>query len=253
MAHGVLSREMSGSSHYQMPNPIHNHPLDVVSSAKYLGVELSDNLSWNQHIDSIAAKGKRSLGFLRHNLGCCPHDVKTRCYNTFVRPIMEYASCVWDPTTKKNITKLESVQRSAAGSVMNNYSRESSVTNMLSINLEWKSLHHRRAISKVTMLYRITNHLVDIPDTQLIPSSSTTRGNSQKFLVPASCTTLLKGSFFSHTIRLWNNLPQDVVDSPTLDASNSRVIKSRFIKIKFSGAFERKDKDLRCFWVEGYG
>ena len=201
---------------------IHNHPLEVVSSAKYLGVELSDNLSWNRNIDSIAAKGKRSLGFLRRNLGCCPHDVKTHCYNTLMRPIMEYTSRVWDPTTKKNITKVESVQRSAARYVMNNYSRESSVTNMLS-DLEWKSLHHRRAISKVTMLYWITNHLVDIPDTQLIPSSSTTRGNSQKFLVPASRTTLLKGSFFPDTIRLWNNLPQEVVDSPTLDAFRSRV------------------------------
>ena len=103
--------------------------------------------------------------------------MKTRCYNTFVRPIMQYASCVWDPTTKKNITKVESVKRCSARYVMNNYSRESSVTNMLS-DLEWKSLHHRGAISKVTMLYRITNHLVDIPDTQLISSRSTTRGNS---------------------------------------------------------------------------
>ena len=156
---------------------IHNHPLEVVSSAKYLGDELFDNLSWNRHIDSIAAKGKRSLGFLRRNLGCCPRDVKTRCYNTLMRPTMEYTSCVWDPTTKKNITKVKSAQGSAARYVMNNYSRESSVTNMLS-NLEWKSLHHRRAISKVTMLYRITNYLVDIPDTQQISSSSTTRAEA---------------------------------------------------------------------------
>ena len=73
------------------------------------------------------------------------------------------------------------------------------------------------------MLYRITNHLIDIPDNQLIPSSSTTRGNNQKFLVPATRTTLLKGSFFPDTIRLWNNLSQEVVDSPTLDAFKSRV------------------------------
>ena len=126
-------------------------------------------------------------------IGCRPRDVKTRWYNTFVWPIMEYASCVWDPTTKKNITKVESVQRSAARYIMNNYSRDSSVNNMLS-DLEWKSLHHQRAASKVTMLYRIINRLVDIPDTQLTPSSSNTRGNSQKFLVPATRTTLLKGS-----------------------------------------------------------
>ncbi|XP_072022868.1 uncharacterized protein [Amphiura filiformis] len=192
------------------------------SSSGCLGVEFTDNLSWNRQADCTSKKGMKSLGFLRRNLSCCPRDVKTRCYNTFVRPVVEYASCVWNPTTKRNITKVESVQRSAARYIMNDYSRESSVTSMLN-DLGWESLQQRRAISKATMMYRIVNHLIDIPDSQLIPSNTTTRGNSQRFHVPFSRTALLQGSFFPDTIRQWNALPQEVVESPTLDVFKSRV------------------------------
>ena len=201
---------------------IHGKPLSAVPSAKYLGVEFTNKLSWNNHIDTTANKCLRSIGFLRRNLGNCSPDIKSRCYKTLVRPIAEYASCVWDPSTKKGITKVESIQRSAARYVKGDYSRKNSVSTMLS-NLGWKSLQHRRQAAKATMMYRITNKLIDIPSNQLVPSYAATRGHSQKFVVPPARTNLLKGTFFPDTIRLWNSLPSEVVDSPTIDIFKNRI------------------------------
>jgi len=48
-----------------------------------------------------------------------------------VRPIIEFASPVWDPHTILYTNKIESIQRSAARFCFNNYSRTSSVTIML--------------------------------------------------------------------------------------------------------------------------
>ena len=154
----------------------------------------------------------------------CSRETKTACYNTLVRPIVEYASCVWDPHTSKATSKAESVQRSAARYVMNNYSRRSSVTTMID-ELQWKTLQHRRAVSKVTMMYRITNQLIDIPDDQLVPLNTPTRGHrhSKRFLIPRSRTSLLKDTFFPNTIRLWNGLPEKVVNSPSIDIFKTRV------------------------------
>ena len=92
---------------------VHGHPLKAVPSAKYLGIELTNNLSWNKHVDNTTRKGMKSLGFLRRNLRKCSRGIKTTCYNTLGRPIVEYASCVWDPHTKKNSAKVESIQHSA--------------------------------------------------------------------------------------------------------------------------------------------
>ncbi|XP_072028333.1 uncharacterized protein [Amphiura filiformis] len=152
----------------------------------------------------------------------CPLEVKAKCYNAFVRPIAEYASCVWDPHTHPNITKLESIQRQAARFVMNDYSRENSVSAMLD-ELNWDSLQHRRAVSKVTMMHRITNGLIGIPQTQLKPLETPTRGNSRRFHISNSRTTMMKGTFFPDTSHLWNTLPQHVVDSPSTDDFKARA------------------------------
>ena len=169
------NKMVNGISPIKMPSPPHHqtsqshqiyilHPWSPPRGISHvpIGVELTNTLSWNKHVDSMTKKGIRSLGFLHRNLNKCPRAIKNVCYNTLVRPIVEYANCVFDPSTKRNSAKVESVQHKAARYVTINYcSRESSVTTMLE-ELKWDSLEHRRAMAKVTMMYRITNHLIDI-------------------------------------------------------------------------------------------
>ena len=67
--------------------------LEVTKDSKYLGVTISNDLSWANHISNITAKANRTIGFLRRNIHACPKEVK----ETLVRPSIEYASAVWDP------------------------------------------------------------------------------------------------------------------------------------------------------------
>ena len=66
--------------------------LENVDNIKYLGVTVSKDLKWNTHVTMFAQKH-----FLRRNLSSCPKDVKKTGYKGLVRPILEYASPVWDP------------------------------------------------------------------------------------------------------------------------------------------------------------
>ena len=43
----------------------HSIELESVSAAKYLGVTISDDLSWGTHIANITKKANQSLGFLK--------------------------------------------------------------------------------------------------------------------------------------------------------------------------------------------
>ena len=86
---------------------------------------------------------------------------RSTCYKIFVRPSVEYASCVWDPATAKNISAVETIQRRAARFVTGEDRRTSSVSALI-MTLGWHSLSHCRAMSKMTMLYRITRGLADI-------------------------------------------------------------------------------------------
>ena len=196
---------------------IHGHDLSVVTSGKYLGVTLTDNLSWNAHVDDKTRKANNTLGFLRRNLARCPKDTKAQCYTSLVRPIIEYASSAWDPHTSRNIQQLEAVQRRAARFVMGDYKTTSSTSRMISL-LGWNSLQQRRGSSRLVMMYRITHDLVDIEaDKFLQPSTLSVRGHSMRFQLPFCRTDVFRHSFFPAGIRLWNQLPERVVAAQTLD------------------------------------
>ena len=100
---------------------LRGHVLEAVDSAKYLEVNISDDLSWKTHVDKTAAKASSTLGFLRRNLINCTKEVRERTYNTFVLPTLEYAATVWDPFLSSDINRLEQVQRRGARYVHNNY------------------------------------------------------------------------------------------------------------------------------------
>ncbi len=93
---------------------LHNTKLDSVTSAKYLGVTISNDLTWNTHIDNITKKANQTLGFLRRNIKVHSEPLKSTAYKTLVRPQLEYSSTVWSPHTESSISQIESIQRRAA-------------------------------------------------------------------------------------------------------------------------------------------
>ena len=158
---------------------LHDHKLEVTTDSKYLGVTISNDLSWVTHISNISAKTSRTVCFLRHNLNSCPTVVKAAAYTTLVRPSAEYASAVWDPNTKNQTMQLNSIQRRAARFVNNNfYDREPGSVKAMISDLGWESLEQRRAKTRDILMYKIVNNLVDIPPTLLIPADARTRGNT---------------------------------------------------------------------------
>ena len=72
----------SADVHLQTQRP---GPGISVNTAKYLGVDLSNNLSWNSHKDRTANKANSMLGFLCRNLRINNSDTKAAVYMTLVR------------------------------------------------------------------------------------------------------------------------------------------------------------------------
>ena len=54
--------------HIQFDYTLHQQRLEQVQSAKYLGITITDDLDWGQHISEISAKATKTMGFLRRNL-----------------------------------------------------------------------------------------------------------------------------------------------------------------------------------------
>ena len=82
---------------------IHGQTLETTSASKYPGITISSELSWSNHVEDVAARGNRTVWFLRRNFKECTPKVKSATYTTMVRPTLEYASAVWDPHKQKDI------------------------------------------------------------------------------------------------------------------------------------------------------
>ena len=193
------------------------HTLASEETSKYPGVELTKDMSWKPHIQNVTRKGNSTLGFLRRNLRIGNENVKSAAYFSLVRPHLEYCSTVWNPYQKDQIHDLEMVQRRAARYVTNRYHNTSSVTSMLD-HLQWETLESRRTKAQLTMIYKISNNLIDIPAAKyLSPGSSRTRSSHDiKFLPISTSTSYYRHSFFPGIIPTWNSLPAAVAESPDL-------------------------------------
>ena len=198
---------------------LNGQELESVKSHPYLGVELTQSLNWNNHINNITTKANRSLGFIKRNLKRCPEQIKDQAYKSLVRPHVEYASSVWSPHQKYQVDKLEKVQRKAARFVKNCWIREEGVmTNMLS-DLKWDSLQTRREKARLVMFYRVTHGLVDIPlpkDLLPMPCKITRNFHPKKYRPLACNTNYYMGTFFPSTVNIWNTLPAATLDQPNI-------------------------------------
>lgn len=86
--------------------------LERVSSILDLGVLLDPKLNFISHISMTANKARGVLGFVKRWAKEFKDPYITKIlYTSLVRPILEYASVVWDPVYDAHCNTLESVQK----------------------------------------------------------------------------------------------------------------------------------------------
>ena len=171
------------------------------ATSKYLGVDLQNNLSWNQHVSRVTKKANSMLGFLRRNLRKASQDTKAQAYMSMVRSIIDYCSTFCNPHQRDQKFQVEMVQRRAARFVTGRYRNTSSVTDMLDY-LGWGTHESRRTKLQLTVFYKISHDLIAIPHSRyLIPASKKTRSaHSFKFQQYPTSTDCFKVNFFPRTI-----------------------------------------------------
>ena len=164
---------------------IHDHILEQVHCATYLGIYIDSKLAINAHVDAIVMIANSTCAFLARNIPWRYRKVKQMAYTTCIRSIVECASSVSDPHTKHNTSKIEMVLQRCAHYVTGNFDRTSSVTSLLNC-LGWPTLGVRRRQYRLAMMYRIIHNQVDIHlQSFLTKTSSCTRGHSCRL-----CTVL---------------------------------------------------------------
>ena len=85
---------------------LHGQVLEVVTSAKYLGVDFSSGLSWNPHIDRITKNATRTLNFIQRN-------IKTKRYERL--PTAHWSAPSWSTQPPFGTPTLKKKKKTPAG------------------------------------------------------------------------------------------------------------------------------------------
>ncbi|UYV82634.1 hypothetical protein LAZ67_22000283 [Cordylochernes scorpioides] len=113
----VFSTDRKNRHKFNPKISINNQIIDKIRNPKYLGVILDEELRFTEHIISTSNRATRKLNILRRlcgtNWGAKPKTLRTT-YTTLIRPIMEYATPVWAPSSSSLKGRLDSVQAKAA-------------------------------------------------------------------------------------------------------------------------------------------
>jgi hypothetical protein len=192
-----------------------------VAVHKHLGLSFSNDLTWNVHIGEILTKATKKLGILRLLRYKLDRLSLERIYKCLIRPVLEYADCVWNNPNANNILmdSLEKFQLNAARVVTGATARCD--TARLYLETKWETLSKRRANHRLLQLYKIKMGKAPSYLRDLLPNNVEARTryalrNNENMDVPTARIEIYSRSFYPSTARLWNNLPENHRQSPSV-------------------------------------
>ena len=85
--------------------------LTKVSTVKFLGVTLDDNLTFNDHVKIVTTKISKSVGVMRRLHCQLPADVMVKLYYSLVYSRQTYALLSWGRSGRMNVAKIDCAHR----------------------------------------------------------------------------------------------------------------------------------------------
>ena len=217
-------------------NKYHHPPLFMqdcqiteVESHKHLGLYLSNDCTWHEHINYITEKAWYRINILRKLKFNLDRKSLETIYLTFIRPLLEYGDIIWDNCTQQEKTELDKIQNEAARIA-------TGATKLVSVDalykeIGWETLEQRRNNHKLTLFYKMMNSLTPLYLTSLVPQpvSNLSRYNLRNSNDLQSINARTKQyyhSFLPCTVRAWNNLPVETKQSASLQCFKNSLKKN---------------------------
>ena len=117
--------------------------IEQVASAKDLGITLTDNAKFEDHIEKVAKKSRQMCGWLLRSFYSRNENFLKHMFKTLVQPHLDYCSQLWSPQDGQHLDKIEAVLR--------NFS--SKIPTLKALNY-WQRLEKLKMISEERRLER---------------------------------------------------------------------------------------------------
>ena len=226
--------------------------INFVDQHKHLGVTLTDNGKWQNHIENIMASASKVMGVMRKLKYTFSRIALNQIYISYARPILEYSSIVWDNCTVEQSNSLEKQQNEAAP-IVTGLTRSVSLERLYA-ECGWDSLALRRGNQKLKFMYKVSDNMAPSYIAEMIPPTVgdstpySLRNRANISMIPQR-TAIFSQSCIPSSIAAWNNMPMHYRNSQSYDAFCYQVKKDYYSNIKVPAYYlkgKRRQSVLHC-------
>ena len=203
-----------------------NTQLTFVESHTHLGVSLSSDGSWHTHISNITSSASKVLGTMRALKYKLKRNTLNHLYLTYLRPILEYASILWDSCTINEKETIEKIQYEAAR-IVTGLTRSVSIERLLK-EIGWVSLADRRKIQKLVLVYKHKNgelpeYLSELYPNTISQTNTYRLRDRENYATVVRRLEIYSKSVIPSSIKLWNDLDPDIRNSNSVSQFKSKI------------------------------
>ena len=196
--------------------------LPSVDHIRDVGVEVDQAQKFSDHCQNIAKKANIVSNLFFLTFRSRDKDFMLKFFTSYIRPLLETATTVWNPFLMKDINIIEKVQRRFTkrmpGMFAKTYEHRRAALNLM-------TLEHRRLRNDVLMVYKLLHGLVDLDFHEFfeLNSGRQLRGHSQKLIVSKFHKNCRKYDFSNRCVNVWNSLNQELISSSTLECFKRKL------------------------------
>ena len=102
-----------GHNNMQSNYIMSNQQLPITDQQRDLGIIITKDLKWQTQTEKSCKTANRELGFIVRNFRYKNKELILPLYKSLVRPHLEHAVQFWSPNLRRDIDKIEKIQRRA--------------------------------------------------------------------------------------------------------------------------------------------
>jgi hypothetical protein len=206
---------------YNMRGLVDEFELNMIEREKDLGIVISRDLKFDDHINQIVKTANSRLGIIRRSFSYFENHSFKIMYCALVRSILEYNGPVFSPGLWRQVELMEAVQRRATKMLpdLKNlpYDQRLRILNL-------PTLVFRRIRGDLINVFKYVQSIYSVNHDHLFSfSENILRGNSLKLYKKNVRLDLRKHSFSIRVVNWWNGLDQYTVSAPSLNAFKRRL------------------------------
>ena len=206
---------------------------------KDLGIIITKTLDPSEHIAGLVRKAYAWWANVRIAFSYMDLKMAKTLISQFIRPGLEYGTVVWNPHLKKDIAKLEKVQRDISRNIpgLQGLTYEERLE-----KLELPTLETRRERGDAINMYKCVKGKQFIDKDNFIKlAGKRTRGHNLKVAKPKGKKDVRKHSFPNRAIDEWNQLPESVVQATSIGD-----FKKKYDALKMLPPLDRSRAGVQC-------